>query len=109
MYISINQKKIMLLFYRYQVLEDGCLIDNDNGRVIQPLTKRNKKDVAPFHLVKDDNGKFHYFSVKFLMEKLGVDLIEIEVEVDKDYKSAEHYEFSSMSSKDRLAALLELI
>lgn len=99
----------MLLFYRYQVLEDGCLIDNDNGRIITPLTKTNKKNVAPHHLVKDDSGKFHYFSVKFLMEKLGVKLIEVEVELDKDYKSAEHYDFSGMSSKDRLDTLLEMI
>ena len=63
----------MLLFYRYQVLSDGCLIDNDNGRIITPLTKRKKKEVAPHHLVRDDNGKTHFFSVKFLLEKLGVE------------------------------------
>ena len=63
----------MLLFYRYQVLQDGCLIDNDNGRIITPLTRRKKKDVAAYHIVRDDHGKSHYFSVKFLLEKLGVE------------------------------------
>lgn len=77
----------MLLFYRYQVLEDGCLIDNDNGRVMTPLTKRKKKKVKPHHLVRDDNGKTHYFSVEFLLDKLGRGYVEWdEVELPEGYE-----------------------
>jgi|11_taG_2_1085331.scaffolds.fasta_scaffold14844_3 hypothetical protein len=77
----------MLLFYRYQVLSDGCLIDNDNGRIITPLTKRKKKEVAPHHLVRDDNGNTHFFSVKFLMDKLDEGYEELtEIELPEDYE-----------------------
>ena len=96
----------MLLFYRYQVLEDGCLIDNDNGRIMSPLSSNGKK---PYHLVKDDNGKFHYFSVDYLMEKLGVETEEIEVVLDADYKSVEHRDFSDLSPKERVDAILGLL
>lgn len=96
----------MLLFYRYQVLEDGCLLDNDNGRIMYPLTSNGKK---PHHLVKDDNGKFHYFSVDYLMKELGVELTQVEVVLDDDYKSVEHYDFSDMSPKDRVNAMLDLL
>ena len=75
----------MLLFYRFQVLEDGCLIDNDNGRIMQPLTRSKGKDVPPFHLIKDDNNKTKYFSVKYLMEKLGEEYYEEEIDLPEDY------------------------
>jgi|DEB0MinimDraft_4_1074332.scaffolds.fasta_scaffold57602_2 hypothetical protein len=77
----------MLLFYRYQVLEDGFLIDNDNGRILTPLTKRKKNKVKPYHLVRDDYGKTHYFSVEFLLDKLGKGYVECdEVELPEGYE-----------------------
>jgi len=100
----------MLLFYRYQVLSDGCLIDNDNGRIIEPLTRRKKKDVPPFHLVMDDTGKTQYFSVKYLMEKLGEGYEEWdEVELPEGYEPIEFHDLSDMSSKERVNALMDLI
>ena len=79
----------MLLFYRYQVNEDGTLIDNDNGRIMTPMRKEGKK---PYHLVKDDNGKFNYFSVDYLMEKLGVEYDDTEVELPEGYTPVEFLE-----------------
>ena len=62
----------MLVLKRYQVIEDGTVIDNDTGRVMWPVESRKGKQVKPYHMLKGDDGKFHYFSVKYLMEKLGV-------------------------------------
>ena len=96
----------MLLFYRYQVLEDGCLIDNDNGRIINPLTRRKKKDVPPYHIVRDDYGKSHYFSVKFLLEKLGIEkdtphLGEMtEEDLPSDYQPVEMLELNGRKMSD---------
>ena len=100
----------MLLFYRYQVLEDGCLIDNDNGRIMVPLTRRKKKDVEPHHLVKDDNGKFNFFSVKYLMEKLGVGYeVWNELEQPEGYEPVEFHDLSDVSGTQRVNAILDII
>ena len=99
----------MLLFYRYQVIEDGTLIDNDNGRIIYPLTRRNKKDVAPFHLVRDDDGKTHFFSVKYLLEKLGVEFEEVPVNESEDYEAITHHDLSDMSQTERVNAIMDII
>jgi hypothetical protein len=57
----------MLLFHKYQVIEDGCLINNDTGEILWPRQKQGK---VPFHIVRDDNGRNHYFDVPYLLEKL---------------------------------------
>jgi hypothetical protein len=76
----------MLVLKRYQVIEDGTVIDNDTGRVMWPVESRNGKQVKPYHMLKGDDGKFHYFSVKYLMDGLGVDYEEeIIVEEESEF------------------------
>ena len=80
----------MLLFYRYQVNEDGTLTDNDTGRIMYPITTKGKK---PYHLVKTDNSGFKYFSVEYLLDKLEVGHVEWnQVELPEGYKSTETIE-----------------
>ena len=99
----------MLLFYRYLVNSDGTLMDTDTGRIAYPLTRRKKKDVAPFHLVRDDDGKTHYFSVKYLLEKLGVDFEEVPINESEDYEAITYHDLSDLSRNERIDAILDII
>jgi hypothetical protein len=99
----------MLLFYRYQVNDDGTLIDNDNGRIIWPFTENKGKVVKPFHLVLDDNGKRHYFSVKFLLEKLGSEIEEIVITERVNHKTAEVLKLDNLVGVDRVNAMLDAL
>lgn len=99
----------MLLFYRYQVNEDGTLTDNDNGKIMWAHTARKGKEVKPFHLVKDDNGKHHYFSVDFLLEKLGVETEEVVVTERVNHKTAEVLKLDDLVGNDRVNAMLDAL
>jgi hypothetical protein len=99
----------MLLFYRYQVNDDGTLIDNDNGRIIWPFTENKGKVVKPFHLVLDDNGKRHYFSVNFLLEKLGSEIEEIVITNRQNHTTSELLDLNGLSSKERVDKMFEAL
>ena len=80
----------MLLFYRYQVNEDGTLTDNDTGRIMYPITTKGKQ---PYHLVKTDNSGFKYFSVEYLLDKLEVGHVEwTQAQLPEGYVSTETIE-----------------
>ena len=94
----------MLLFYRYQVNEDGTLTDNDTGRIMWPHTRKNESKA--YHLVKDDNGKVHFFSVKFLLDKLGV-LEETPITERVNHTTHEVLNLDNLSSKERIDKIIE--
>jgi len=81
----------MLLYYRFQVLEDGCLLDNDTGAIIRPTEKNGKV----YHLVPKGNHSngYQYFDVKWLVEQLGVEFDTLHLgemtEEDLDYNPFE--------------------
>jgi hypothetical protein len=99
----------MLIFYRYQVNEDGTLTDNDNGRIIWPLTISKGKDVSPFHLVNDENGKRHYFSVKFLLNELGMETEEVVITNRQNHTTSELLDLNGLSSKERVDKMFEAL
>lgn len=94
----------MLLYYRFQVLEDGCLIDNDTGAIIRPTEKNGKV----YHLVPKGNHSngYQYFDVNYLLEKLGVEkdtphLGEMtEEDLPTNYKPAEILELNGRKVSD---------
>ena len=94
----------MLLFYRYQVNEDGTLTDNDTGRIMWANTRRGES--KPYHLVKDDNGKVHFFSVKFLLDTLGV-LEETPITERVNHTTHEVLNLDNLSSKERIDKIIE--
>ena len=94
----------MLLFYRYQVNEDGTLTDNDTGRIMWANTRRGES--KPYHLVKDDNGKVHFFSVKFLLDTLGV-LEETPITERVNHTTHEVLKLDNLSSKERIDKIIE--
>lgn len=76
----------MLLFYRFQVLDDGCLLDNDTGAIIRPKEKNGKL----YHLVPKGNHSngYQYFGVDYLLETKGIDNVDVEIqELPDDYVS----------------------
>ena len=95
----------MLLFYRYQVNEDGTLTDNDTGRIMWANTRRGES--KPYHLVKDDNGKVHFFSVKFLLDTLGVETEEIVITERVNHTTHEVLNLNNLSSKERIDKIIE--
>jgi len=99
----------MLLFYRYQVNDDGTLTDNDTGRIIWPLTISKGKNVNPFHLVNDDSGKRHYFSVKFLLENIGLETESTIITERKNHKAAEVLKLDGLVGTDRVNALFDAL
>lgn len=99
----------MLLFYRYQVNDDGTLTDNDNGRIMWPITERNGKEVKPHHLVRGDSGKVQYFSVKFLLDTLGVETEEIVITERVNHKTVEVLNLDNLVGVDRVNAMLDAL
>jgi len=80
----------MLLYYRFQVLDDGNLIDNDTGAIIR---YKKKKDGTLFHTVPKGNHSngYQYFSVEYLLNKMNVDMVEEinEGDLPDDYQPVE--------------------
>lgn len=74
----------MIILEKYQVINDGCVMNNDTGQIFWPKFTYRGNDVPPFHILKDDNGKFHYFSVKDLMSEMGIDYEEEVVVLEEE-------------------------
>ena len=53
---------------KYQVLEDGIIINNDDGAIMRPLEKRKGKKVKPHYLLRLDGGKTQWYSVDWLIK-----------------------------------------
>ena len=90
----------MLLYYRFQVLDDGCLIDNDTGAIIRPTEKNGKV----YHLVPKGNHSngYQYFSVDYLLNKMNVDMVEQinEGDLPDDYQPVEILETNGQRISD---------
>ena len=57
----------MILFKKFQVIEDGCLMNNNTGEILFPKEHINGDE---YHLIPDGNGKMKYFDCKWLLRKL---------------------------------------
>ena len=97
----------MLLFYRYQVNQDGTLTDNDTGKIMWP--HKPSTESKPYHLVKDHNGKVHFFSVKFLLDTLGVETEETPITERVNHTTHELLNLDNLSSKEGIDKIIEAL